>query len=361
MSTATAAGAETKLSTISPLDDHRWDEFINNHPLSSVFHTRAWLTALQRTYGYQPVALASASPDASLQNGIVFCRVDSWITGRRLVSVPFADHCAPLIADPAQLSTFIANLKESLPEPGLKYLELRPRIELPAANSAFSSVHSYCLHELDLSPPLETLFQNFHKDSIQRKIRRAEKERLTYDEGRSQDLVEIFYRLLVKTRQRHGLPPQPIEWFHNLTQAFGEALKIRVAFSAGRAIAAILTLQYKDTLVYKYGASDVRFSASGGTQLLFWESIQEAKRRGLRRFDLGRSDWSNSGLITFKKRWGASAAKLAYFRMPVSSTAMPDPLSGDGDWLRQRLKHFLQLVPRPALRWIGRRIYRHIG
>jgi lipid II:glycine glycyltransferase (peptidoglycan interpeptide bridge formation enzyme) len=185
---------------------------------------------------------------------------------------------------------------------------------------------------------------------------------LIYTEGRSQDLVEIFYGLQVETRRRHGLPPQPLQWFHNLTQAFGDALKIRVAFSGDKAVAAILTLQHKDTLVYKYGASDARFSALAGTHLLLWESIKEAKRQGLRCFDLGRSDWSNGGLITFKKRWGAAASELKYFRLSTSHAAtLKIPSLDEGGWGLSPLKRVLQHAPRPMLRWIGERLYRHIA
>ena len=35
-------------------------------------------------------------PDEPLENGFLFCRVESWLTGRRLVSLPFSDHCEPL-------------------------------------------------------------------------------------------------------------------------------------------------------------------------------------------------------------------------------------------------------------------------
>jgi hypothetical protein len=28
---------------------------------------------------------------------LVFCRVRSWLTGRRSISLPFSDHCEPLV------------------------------------------------------------------------------------------------------------------------------------------------------------------------------------------------------------------------------------------------------------------------
>ena len=47
------------------------------------------------------------------------------------------------------------------------------------STSLFQSNTVYWLHQLDLTPDLNTIFSTFHKASIQRKIRRAEREGLT--------------------------------------------------------------------------------------------------------------------------------------------------------------------------------------
>jgi hypothetical protein len=60
----------------------------------------------------------------------------------------------------------------------------------------------------------------------------------------------------VMTRRRHFLPPHPIEWFRGLIAAFGKDLKIRMASKDGVAVASILTLSHKKSMVYKYGCSD---------------------------------------------------------------------------------------------------------
>ena len=84
---------------IDPLTDPRWDRFLQQHPRASVFHSTPWLEALRRTYGYRPVAYTTSAPHEDLENGLVFCRVESWLTGRRLVSLPFSDSCELLVDD----------------------------------------------------------------------------------------------------------------------------------------------------------------------------------------------------------------------------------------------------------------------
>ncbi len=92
----------TNIQSINPLSDNRWDDQVGRRPQASAFHQRGWLEALARTYGYEPLVLTSAPGGEALNDGVVLCRVSSWITGTRFVSLPFADHCEPLLGDPAE-------------------------------------------------------------------------------------------------------------------------------------------------------------------------------------------------------------------------------------------------------------------
>ena len=88
--------------TLNPLLDSRWEDFAETHPRASIFHTPGWLEALRRTYGYEPIVYTTSAPGTPLANGIVFCRVRSWLTGDRMVSLPFTDHCEPLVEGPEE-------------------------------------------------------------------------------------------------------------------------------------------------------------------------------------------------------------------------------------------------------------------
>lgn len=347
---------------LDPLADSRWTSLIERHPHSSAFHAVSWLEALRRTYGYEPVAFTTAAPGARLDNAVVFCRVNSWLTGRRLVSLPFSDHCEPLVEDAAELSAILAAVDREQQRHQLRYVELRPVQALESACSLHHSNQTFCFHQLDLTPDLNTLFANCHKDSTQRKVRRAEREGLIYEEGRTKTLLDHFLGLLLLTRRRHQVPPQPREWFQNLIECLGESLKIRVAYNKERQpTAAILTLRHKTTMIYKYGCSDTRFNNLGGMHLLFWKTIQEAKEQGARVFDLGRSDLDNEGLITFKDRWGCARSELVYSRFTVPGSAKGQFSAAGGGWKEGLAKTVFSRLPDRALNTVGQLIYKHIG
>src|ERR1700720_1263016 len=110
---------------LNPLQDRRWESFVDRHPRGSVFHTMEWLEALRRTYGYEPVVYTTTPPACELSNGVVFCRIRSWLSGSRLVSLPFSDHCEPL-ASSEELAELIHWLRASRQRKNWKYIELRP-------------------------------------------------------------------------------------------------------------------------------------------------------------------------------------------------------------------------------------------
>jgi hypothetical protein len=346
---------------IEPLKDRRWDEFVWRHPRASLFHSTAWLEALSRTYGYKPIAYTTSPAEQRLEDGIVLCRIESWLTGRRLVSLPFSDHCEPLVDTPEVLEIIAVALEQEARHGRWRYIEVRPLQPFEIVTSMQHATVPYTFHKLDLSPDIDTLYRNCHKNSTQRKIIRAEREGLQYREGTTRELLDHFYRLLANTRKRHSRPPQPRTWFVNLIACFGDALKIRLAFKGDQPVASVLTIRHKDTMVYKYGGSDPRFNNMGGMHLLLWGAIQEAKTSGLRFFDFGRSEAGQQGLITFKQRWGSTQSSLIYSRYGLSDDINHMFEPSTQSW-KSRVAHYLLAHMQPGiLSLAGRALYRHVG
>ncbi len=348
--------------TVDPLVDRRWEEFLLCNPRASVFHINGWLRALTTTYQFQPYVLTTSPPNKPLTDGLVLCDVNSWITGRRLVSLPFSDHCDVLSDSAGQGRELLSHLGKCVGK-DWQYAEVRT-LDRPqqSLSGSWAPSEQFCLHVISLDRPLEELFRNFHRDCIQRKIRRGEREDLRYEKGNSEKLLQQFYTLMVSTRLRHRVPPQPLKWFRNLIACMGQNLTIRMAFKDGRAITAILTLSYKDTITYKYGCSDERFNHLGGTPFLFWKVIQEAKSEGMRQLDLGRSEIANQGLMTFKGRLGAKKIPLTYLHCSQAETGdlRLERIRHLADRFMPRLPSLILRLPTSILAASGSLFYRHM-
>ena len=338
---------------VDPLTDSRWLEFIETQQDATAFHSPEWLSALHRTYGYKPVVLTTSPPDARLTNGLAACEIAAW-SGRRFVSLPFSDHCQPLVSQPYDRDDLFAFVDDGVRSGRWRSVEIRPAETSSGVTGNLTPTGSYWLHKVDLSQPLEAIYQRFHPSCVRRAIRRAERE-LTYEAGTSEALLTQFYYLLRLTRRRHGLVPQPIAWFRNLLACSGERVRLHIASLEGRPVAGMLTLKFGKTIIYKYGCSDAAFHRYGGMPLLFWRTIEEAKRAGCVTLDLGRSDADNAGLVAFKERLGGVASTITYY----GSLAAPD--TALGRHTRHATTWVFRRLPTPALTFAGRVLYKHFG
>jgi hypothetical protein len=344
---------------LDPTRDPRWARLVATHHKASVFHSVPWLLALERTYGYEPVVFTTSSADEELKNGIVFCHVHSWLTGRRLVSLPFSDHCEPLCDTAWERRLLIQHLQSVLPDQNWKYIEIRPVTDdLTSTSGELKLLPSstYFFHSLDLNPDLQTLFRELNKDSVQRRIQRAERAGLFEKTGRSEDLIKDFYKLYLLTRARQRVPPAPYAWFKNVADCLDAAAELRVAYAEAKPIAAILTMRFKNVVYYKYGCSDARFNRFGATPWLFWNAIVSAKSNGAEQFDMGRTDEDHRGLLAFKNHWVPRPQRLVYWRYPAR--ALP---ASRNDWTGKLARKAGSFVPTTLLETAGRLMYRHFG
>jgi hypothetical protein len=348
-----------KVYQTDPISDARWSEFLQRHPRASVFHTAAWLEALRNTYGYEPIVFTTSPPKSELKNALVFCRINSWLTGLRLVSLPFSDHCEPLCDSVEDWEFLIRYLQDIFGQEKWKYIELRPIDQDFGQKSkaiGFQSSARYFLHTLSLQPDAGELFRSFDKDSVQRRIERAERAGLIEKCGTSDDLLQEFYNLFVMTRGRHHLPPIPYAWFENLIRCLDGALEIRVAYKDRTPIAAILTAQFRDVVYFKYGCSKRQFNKFGATPWLLWKAMLAGKSKGARKFDMGRTQDDHAGLLKFKNHWSPHPQELVYWKYPHASTF--DSVDG---WRLKVAKGIFSCMPGRLRTMTGRLIYRHFG
>ena len=88
---------------VDPLSEEDWDCQVAHFGEATFFHSRAWAKVLHSAYRFRPLYLVSGSaqvPDAI----IPWMEVDSFLTGRRGISLPFSDNCEPLLASGEQFA-----------------------------------------------------------------------------------------------------------------------------------------------------------------------------------------------------------------------------------------------------------------
>ena len=109
---------------VNPLENPKWDALVGGHPDFSFFHGAAWAKVLMDTYHYTPVYF-TANEKGILQSLLPVMEADSWLTGRRGISLPFTDDCVPLCGGDDSFRKLFESAVEFGKARGWKSLECR--------------------------------------------------------------------------------------------------------------------------------------------------------------------------------------------------------------------------------------------
>jgi lipid II:glycine glycyltransferase (peptidoglycan interpeptide bridge formation enzyme) len=335
---------------VDPRFGEEWDRLVGEHPDHEVFHSSAWARVLCNTYGHKPFYLHISDENGSVVL-LPLIEVAGSLTGRRGICLPFSDFCGPLYFADFNRPFLFQQLTELARKNRWRFFEVRD-VDKPHG-TANPSATFYC-HQINLDESVEKLFTSF-ASSVRGAIRKAVKGGITAEVGDSLESVRTFYQLHLRTRRRHGLPPQPFRFFQNLQE---ELLRKKLGFvllarAASRPIAGAIFLRTSKRGLYKYAASDERYQQFRGNDLVLWEGIKFLAETGARSLHLGRTSLDNSGLRRFKLGWGGTEQMLHYFRFDPGRNSWLTEESLPGTWH----KRFFGRLPLRLNQLAGAMIY----
>jgi len=343
-----------KARPLDPISDPAWLALLEKSPSATIFHHPRWLELLRSQYGYS-IHAPCVEQDGEIAAGIPIARIESRLTGRRLVSLPFSDICPPVLAPDASstaLDALAAALRDERKRSGL---EIAVHAALPADGDAFVQPRFF-RHLLQLADDPSEVESRYSKSQVKRGIKKALREGLRAERRTDAAALDAFYSLHMRTRKKLGVPTQPKRFIRRFEGLFGAGLGfVELVLDGERPIAAAVFLTYAGTVTYKYGASDASQLGKRPNNLLFSEAIRWACESGFQTLDFGRTDADNEGLRAFKRSWGADEHELSYTyfadREPTAEPQLRDRL------MSATIRH----SPAGFGRLVGEALYRHFG
>src|SRR5438552_243855 len=106
--------AHATVHWLSPEEERQWDAFVTGHPLGCVYHLSAWKGVLEEAFPHirgRFLALRDGLT-GQIRAGLPLYTVTSWLLGNRIVSVPFASACDPLISTPEEFALLLPAIQE---------------------------------------------------------------------------------------------------------------------------------------------------------------------------------------------------------------------------------------------------------
>ncbi len=303
----TATPAALTITTSERGEEHRWDAYVDAHPLGTPFHRTGWRTVVAEEFGFRSHYL-QAVEDGRIRGVLPLFEAPQLPSGTSLLSVPFAVYGGVLADDDTVTAALMDEARELLRTIGGELLELRHREERSALGDV-RGTDLYVTYVRELpDDPGECL------QMLPRKARAAARNgRNKFDlVGVSTlDMLPDFHRLFLMNKRRLGSPCFRRSFFERIVAAYGSDVGLFNVMREGRLVSSVLYFVYRDTIFpYWMGDADEARGVSA-SNFMYMALMEYAVEQGLRYFDFGRSR-SGTHSARFKEHQGFEATPLHY-------------------------------------------------
>ncbi len=299
-----------KIQRLEPAGAQAWDAYVSKHPHGSPFHLSAWGRTLESTFGFRPENLAAIGPDGAITGVLPLYEVDNFMTGRVLISSPFAVY-GGILADSPEVRDAIAREARRIGEErGVQYIELRntDASQVTSEVTGATPVDRYVTFTQDVKPMTdEELLATVHKKT-RNMVRKALKSPFS---TRVTGSLDTFYALMCNNYRRLGTPIFPRSFFETMKANFGSMVDVREILVNEDVAAAAYNFLYNGSMHTYYAASSPDFLNLAPNNYMYFDFLRWAGNNGLHVFDFGRSK-KESGTFEFKRHWGTVVRELPY-------------------------------------------------
>ncbi|MCZ8369360.1 MAG: FemAB family PEP-CTERM system-associated protein [Porphyrobacter sp.] len=190
---------------------------------------------------------------------------------------------------------------------GFSNIELRGGV-IPAGWESWSDKH--CGFERPLATDDEAELR-----AIPRKARAEVRKGLGFGHrvtvGRSADDLAAHYACYSASVRNLGTPVFPRALFRAMLDAFPDSSDILNLWDGDTPLASVLSFYHGGAVLPFWGGGVFAARAARANEVMYYELMFHARRKGLARFDFGRSK-TGSGPFAFKKNWGFEPQPLTY-------------------------------------------------
>jgi FemAB-related protein (PEP-CTERM system-associated) len=305
---------------VVPFEDScagKWDAFVLLHPKGTFFHQIGWKRVMEKTYGYFPLYFYAERGGQITGVAPVFL-ISSWVTGRCLMSLPFAVYGGICAADKESEEALLNHLEELAGRLNVEFLELRNRDG--GVRPGYFANPRYATFTIPLVSEPGLVYDSFPKD-IRYMIRKGEKAGLRVRRGFQ--LLDQFYALMTLNLRRLGTPAFPRSLFENLIHEYRNQVDLTVVYAGDKAIAGGMSFFFRKWMQPYYIGATEESKVLAANNFLWWELIRLGAERGCQTFDFGRSK-KESGNYAFKKKWNPNIESLDYQVRPFRRKDLPN-------------------------------------
>jgi FemAB-related protein (PEP-CTERM system-associated) len=307
----------------SPAAKSAVEAYVERIPQATMFHTPAWKSVLEQTFGLQVFYLY-------VQEGDRVCGVlplvlnKSLLFGTSLVSVSFGVYGGICAENKRAEELLLEEAKAVAQREKAGYIEFR---NSKPSSTEMPTKDLYMTFILELNGDSEVVWKAMRKRNrnILRKGIKSGLQLYRAPEPGHIDEQEFaaFYELFAGSQRALGTPVLPKRFFKNLVAEFGSQVCLFSATYEGKIVSSLWVFLFKDSVSPYYIGYDPNYLAYAPNNWILWEAIKYSCEHGYRYYDMGRSR-QGSGSFSFKKHWGIEPQPLYYQYYLNTSTQIPN-------------------------------------
>lgn len=273
----------------------------------SIFHRPLWLQAVARGTGNDALGLI-VERAGQVSGWLPLTDVHSPLFGRALVSSGFGVGGGVLARSAADVALLGKAAEELALRLGANTVELRGG-PAPEHWNEISEKHANFAADLSVDDDDAQLLTIPRKARAE--VRKGLAGDLTVRTGSDEPSRRDHYAVYAESVRNLGTPVFPRALFDAVLDLFGDEADILTVSTSDGPVASVLSLYHCGTVMPFWGGGTYAARALRANERMYFELMLHARRKGMRRFDFGRSK-SGSGPFAFKKNWGFTPEPLTY-------------------------------------------------
>ena len=194
-------------------------------------------------------------------------------------------------------------------------------------NQKVQSLNKYFWREIYLKEipdhPAQIRFgDSRNHTAVKRAVNKARKNGVTYRIVDSPEDLKKWHHLYLETMRFHVAPARSYNFYKYLwdTLHFAGLMQLAVAEietnNKKTIIAGNILFYYKNMVAYAYNGSSRKYFEYRANDLLHWEAIFDAQRKGFKYYNFGEVSQGHIGLAAYKKKWSSSVWKINHYYYP---------------------------------------------
>lgn len=312
---------------------------------ASLFHCPNWLLAVQAGTGQQAAGFVTRQMGV-ITGWLPLTEVRSALFGKALVSSGFGVGGGIVATHPEAAAALAKAAIDHATAKSFASIELRGGA-IPSGWNQWDNRHCGFERALAADDEAELL-------AIPRKaraeVRKGINGGLRVTVGREISDLAAHYAVYSQSVRNLGTPVFPRRLFAAMIKAFPDSSDILTIWRGDKPLASVLSFYRNGAVMPFWGGGSYAARAARANELMYYELMLHARRRGMTRFDFGRSK-TGSGPFHFKKNWGFEPQPLTYgaWTAPGSKARNIDPT----DESYSRKIELWKKLPLPVANLIG--------